>query len=143
MKIAIGCDHAGYEYKEHVKTYLVKKGFSVIDYGTDSGDSVDYPDFVHPLAKSIVAKTCKYGVLICGSGNGVNITANKYKEIRSALCWNAELASLAKQHNNANVVAIPARFISKRMASLIVGSFLNAKFEGGRHLRRVKKITQC
>lgn len=143
MKIAIGCDHAGYEYKEGVKAYLIRNGHKVYDFGTNSSESVDYPDFVHPTAQHVSEKKSKLGILICGSGNGVNITANKHAKIRAALCWTSELATLARQHNNANMVSIPARFVSKRMATNIVKSFIKAKFEGGRHLRRVKKISTC
>lgn len=143
MKIAIGCDHAGYEYKENIKSYLERKGHQVIDFGTDSTESVDYPDFVHPVANHVADKKSKYGILICGSGNGVNITANKYQKIRAALCWTSELAGLARQHNNANIVSIPARFITKRLATSIVKTFLESKFEGGRHKRRVNKISSC
>jgi len=143
MKIAIGCDHAGYEYKEMLKKSLIKKGHKVQDFGTHSEDSVDYPDFVHPVAKLVDTKKVNKGILICGSGNGVSMTANKYKNVRAALCWNKSLATLARQHNNANVVSIPARFITKRMASVIVKAFLDTPFEGGRHLRRVKKISNC
>lgn len=141
MKIAIGCDHAGYEYKENIKSYLTKRGHQVTDLGTYSTDSVDYPDFVHPVAIQVSEKQSKLGILICGSGNGVSITANKHSKIRAALCWNSEIAKLARQHNNANIVSIPARFISKRMATNIVKTFIEEKFEGGRHLRRVKKIS--
>lgn len=140
IKIALGSDHAGYEYKEHIKAYLGKKGYKVVDFGTDSPTSVDYPDFVHPVADSIVNRKCKLGIIVCGSGNGVNMTANKYAKIRSALCWTSEISKLARQHNNANVLAIPARFITKRMTTAIVKSFITTEFEGGRHARRVKKI---
>lgn len=140
--IAIGCDHAGYEYKEHIKAYLTKKRYYVIDMGTNSPDSVDYPDFVHPVAEKVSNKEAEYGILICGSGNGVSITANKHKRIRAALCWNVELARLAVQHNNANILSIPSKFVSKRQAVYIVSAFLESEFEGGRHDRRVKKMTK-
>ena len=140
--IAIGCDHAGYEFKEHIKAYLTKKRYYVIDMGTNSPESVDYPDFVHPVAEKVSNKEAEYGILICGSGNGVSMTANKHKKIRAALCWNVELARLAVQHNNANVLSIPAKFISKRQAVFIVSAFLESKFDGGRHERRVKKMTK-
>lgn len=143
IKIAIGCDHAGYDYKEMIKKSLVKKGFEVIDHGTHSTDSVDYPDFVHPVCKDVSKKKADRGILICGSGNGVSMAANKHKKIRAALSWNTSIAKLARQHNDANVVSIPARFVSKRMASLIVSSFINTPFEGGRHQRRVDKISNC
>jgi len=143
MNIAIGCDHAGYEYKEMIKKGLMSKGHQVNDLGTHSTDSVDYPDFVHPVAKLVNDKEVDKGILICGSGNGVSMTANKYADVRAAICWNKSLASLARQHNNANIVSIPARFISRRMASIIVNTFIKTPFEGGRHLRRVNKISNC
>lgn len=139
MKIAIGCDHAGFPYKDAIKELLEKQGHKVMDFGTNSTESVDYPDFVHPVANYIEDKKARLGVLICGSGNGVAITANKHKKIRAAICWNTELATLARQHNNANIVCIPARFISKKKALEIVDLFMKSKFEGGRHARRVKK----
>lgn len=141
MKIAIGCDHAGYEYKEGIVKMLNKEGHEALDKGTHSTDSVDYPDFVHPVAKLVEDKKADFGILICGSGNGVAMSANKHQEIRAALCWKDELAKLARQHNNANIICIPARFVSKRLAYKMVRSFLTEKFEGGRHLRRVKKIS--
>lgn len=140
--IAIGCDHAGYELKEHLKNYLNKKRYYVIDMGTDSAESVDYPDFVHPVANKVSNKEAEFGILICGSGNGVTMTANKHSNIRAALCWNVELAKLAVEHNNANVLSLPSKFISKRQAVYIVSAFLDAEFEGGRHERRVKKMTK-
>ena len=143
MKIAIGCDHAGFPYKDAIKRKLEDQGHKVADFGTYSVESVDYPDFVHPVANNIENKKAKAGVLICGSGNGVAMTANKHQDIRAAICWNTELASLARQHNNANIVCIPARFISKKKAVDIVDTFINAKFEGGRHARRVRKIKVC
>ena len=141
--IAIGCDHAGYPYKAAIIDTISDMDIDVLDVGTDSTDSVDYPDFVHPVANAIEAGEADLGVLICGSGNGVAMTANKHQNIRAAICWNAELATLARQHNNANIVAIPARFIEKKMAVEIVQQFIAAQFEGGRHLRRVDKISQC
>ncbi len=143
MNIAIGCDHAGFDYKEKLIKHLTKKGFTVKDYGTDSRDSVDYPDFVHPVAKRVASGRSKFGILICGSGNGVSMTANKHKKIRAALCWTPELASWARQHNNANILSIPARFVEQRTATLMVNKFLSTDFEGGRHQRRVRKISQC
>lgn len=143
MKIAIGCDHAGFPYKDAIKHLLEEQGHKVTDFGTNSIESVDYPDFVHPVATEIEEKKARLGVLICGSGNGVAITANKHAKIRAAICWNADLAVLARQHNNANIVCIPARFISKKKALEIVDIFLKTKFEGGRHARRVKKISMC
>lgn len=140
--IRIGCasDHAGFECKEFIKLYLISKSYDVQDFGTNSLDSVDYPDFVHPLAKLLDKGELDIGFIVCGSGNGVNITANKYPHVRSALCWLPELAVLAKQHNNANCIAIPGRFVSLEEAKNIAEAFMNAEFEGGRHLNRVKKI---
>jgi ribose 5-phosphate isomerase B len=143
MKIAIGCDHAGFPFKDAIKQLLEKQGHKVQDFGTNSAESVDYPDFVHPVADAVEGKKAKLGVLICGSGNGVAITANKHQKIRAAICWNTELAALARQHNNANIVCIPARFISKRKALSVVDTFIDSKFEGGRHARRVRKIRVC
>lgn len=140
--IAIGCDHAGFEYKEIIVNYLAEKGFLVKDFGCYSKDSVDYPDFVHPLAKAVNNNEYEFGILICGSGNGVNITANKYVNVRSALCWNEEVAALARQHNNANIIALPARFIPIESAKKMVDLFLETSFEGGRHATRVNKIKE-
>ncbi|MDN5216522.1 ribose 5-phosphate isomerase B [Fulvivirgaceae bacterium BMA12] len=140
-KIAIGGDHAGYEYKERLVEQLKKKGIEVKDFGPFSPDSVDYPDFVHPVARHIEEGHAEFGILICGSGNGVAITANKHQEIRAALCWQEELAALARQHNNANVLCLPARFIDYPLAEKIVEVFLASTFEGGRHARRVSKIS--
>ncbi len=141
MKIAIGADHAGVEYKSALVTLLKEQGHQVEDFGTDSVDSVDYPDFAHPTASSVENKSNELGILICGSANGVAMTANKHQGIRAAICWTEELAELAKQHNNANIVCIPARFISLELAKNIVGKFLTTPFEGGRHGRRVDKIS--
>ena len=138
--IAIGCDHAGFPYKDSIIRMLDKQGYTILDFGTDSIDSVDYPDFVHPTMKSIETGEAEVGILLCGSGNGVSITANKHQDIRCALAWKTEIAALAVQHNNANVIALPVRFISKRMALNIVKSFLASDFEGGRHARRVGKM---
>ncbi len=140
MKIAVGADHAGYQLKAKVKEFLESKGISVSDYGTNSGDSVDYPDFGHPVANDVQSGKADLGIVICGSGNGINMAVNKHQGVRSALCWNAELASLARQHNNANVLALPARFISEEMGLDITNAFITAEFEGGRHERRVNKI---
>ena len=140
MKIAIGCDHAGFPYKKAVTDLLKNKKIAVLDHGTDSLDSVDYPDFVHPVANDVESGTAQLGIVICGSGNGVAITANKHVGIRAALCWDTELAALARQHNNANVIAIPARFVSEEKAVEMVEIFINTEFEGGRHARRVSKI---
>ncbi len=138
--IAIGCDHAGFSTKTKLIPYLKDIGHSIKDFGTFSEDSVDYPDFAKPAAQSVANGEFELGIVLCGSGNGVNISANKVKGVRSALCWTPEIASLARQHNNANVCAIPARFVSVDMAKEIATAFLNAAFEGGRHENRVKKI---
>ncbi len=143
MRISVGCDHAGYPYKDAIKKLLIKEGHIALDHGTHSTDSVDYPDFVHPVAESVSKRRARFGVLICGSGNGVAMTANKHQKIRAAVCWKAELAALARQHNNANIVCIPARFVSKKKAVEIVKAFLLSSFDGGRHRRRVRKINVC
>lgn len=140
-KIAIGADHAGFEYKEKLKNYLLQNGYEVKDFGTHSADSADYPDFAHPVANAVELGGYSVGVLICGSANGVAITANKHQGIRAAICWNEELASLARQHNNANIVCLPARYIAYEDAEKITDRFLHAEFEGGRHERRVSKIS--
>ena len=139
MKISIGNDHAGVDYKNYIIENLNYK-HDIKNHGTDAESSVDYPDFAHPVSSDVDNKKSDLGILICGSGNGVAMTANKYKKVRAALCWNEELAVLAKQHNNANIVCIPARFISKEEALQIVKSFIQTGFEGGRHERRVNKI---
>ena len=141
-KIAIASDHAGFDYKEIIKKHLAGK-YDVQDFGTYSKDSVDYPDFVHPAAISIEKGENIFGILICGSGEGVAITANKHQEIRCALCWEVEVAELSRQHNNANMIALPARFITVELAVDIVEKFLNTDFEGGRHQNRVSKIATC
>lgn len=138
--IAIGCDHAGYPYKDRVIAFLESEGWTVRDFGTDSPDSVDYPDFVHPTAEMVESGEAQLGIVLCGSGNGVAITANKHQGIRAALCWLPELASLAREHNNANMLALPVRFIEEATAVDITRAFLAASFEGGRHARRVGKI---
>ena len=139
MNISIGNDHAGVDYKNYIIKNLEEK-YNIVNHGTDDTNSVDYPDFAHPVSLDIDNSKSDLGVLICGSGNGVAMTANKYKKVRAALCWSEEIAKLAKQHNNANVVCIPARFISKEDALQIIRSFIETKFEGGRHERRVNKI---
>ena len=143
MLIAIGSDHAGFEYKSLIIDYIATKGYAVMDYGCYSDDSVDYPDYIHPVAESVETGFAKFGIILCGSGNGAAITANKHQGIRAALCWNRELVSLARQHNNANILALPARFIDKRLVLKMVDIFLDTAFEGGRHLRRVEKIPLC
>ena len=141
--IVLGGDHAGFVYKEMVKICLEKEGYVVEDKGTHSLESVDYPDFVHPVATYIEAGKASCGILFCGSGNGVAMTANKHQEIRAAIAWTEELAELARQHNNANVLAIPCRFVSEELALNMVKTFLATEFEGGRHARRVGKIAMC
>ena len=139
-KVAIGGDHAGFEYKAKLVSKLESQGYEVKDFGPFSTASVDYPDYVHPLCSAIEAGEFELGIVICGSGNGVAITANKHQGIRAALCWDNELAALARQHNNANVIALPARFIAYELAEQLVETFLTTEFEGGRHLNRVNKI---
>ncbi len=141
MKIAIGSDHAGFEYKEALRNSLVKNGYEIKDFGTYSSESADYADFAHPVSLAVEKKEFDFGILVCGSANGVAITANKHKGIRAAICWADELASLARQHNDANIVCIPARFISLELAEKITNTFLHASFEGGRHAKRVDKIS--
>jgi len=139
LKIAIGSDHAGFEYKEILRDYL--SDYELKDFGTFSLDSVDYPDFAHPVASSVENGETDYGILVCGSANGVAITANKHKGIRAAICWEKEIASLARQHNNANVICVPARFVSTDLVKEMVNTFLTTAFEGGRHASRVDKIS--
>ncbi len=139
LKIAIGADHAGFEYKEALSSFL--KDYEIKDFGTYSPDSVDYPDFAHPVAFAVEKHEFNKGILICGSGNGIAITANKHQGIRAAICWNTELASLARKHNNANILCLPARFISIKEAQEITETFLTTEFEGGRHTNRVNKIS--
>ena len=138
--IAIGSDHAGYEHKNAIISWLKKKSYNVVDHGPFSDDSVDYPDFIHPVAADVESRTADMGIILCGSGNGAAITANKHQKIRAALCWKKELARLARLHNNANILAIPARFVSRRLALEMVRTFLETDFEGGRHQKRVEKI---
>jgi ribose 5-phosphate isomerase B len=138
--VAIGSDHAGYEYKNILVDFLKNKGLDVKDFGTYSPDSVDYPDFAHPVSNAVENSEAAFGVLVCGSANGVAITANKHQSIRAAICWQTEIASLARQHNNANIICIPARFVSTEMAEEMVNAFFNTSFEGGRHEKRVDKI---
>lgn len=143
MKVAIGCDHAGFPYKDTIIRTLKKEKIEVIDKGTYSEESVDYPDFVHPVAELVESGKADLGVLICGSGNGVSMAANKHQGIRAALCWKNDLAALARQHNDANILSIPARFVSAKMARKMVRTFISTEFEGGRHGRRVNKISHC
>lgn len=140
MKIAIGNDHAGTDYKLAVVGLLKSMNIEVTNYGTDGTDSVDYPDFVHPVASDVEDKKVDFGIIICGSGNGASITANKHQKVRSALCWTKEIVVLARQHNDANVLSLPARYISLPQALDMVKAFLDTEFEGGRHERRVEKI---
>ncbi len=138
--IGIASDHAGFELKLILKKELSLKGYIISDFGTDSTNSMDYPDVAHPLAEAVQKGIVMVGIAICGSGNGISMTVNKHPDIRAALCWNTEIASLARQHNDANICSLPARFISSELAIEIVRMFLNTEFEGGRHLLRVKKI---
>lgn len=140
MKIAIGGDHAGYEYKKILIDMLNQEGHEVKDFGPYTDASVDYPDFVHPLATAIQNSEHDLGILICGSANGVAITANKHKDIRAAICWDTPLAELARSHNDANILCIPARFTSENLAKEITNKFISTSFEGGRHANRVNKI---
>ncbi|ATA75127.1 MULTISPECIES: ribose 5-phosphate isomerase B [Capnocytophaga] len=141
MKIAIGNDHAGPAYKKAIVDYLESRSIEVINFGTDTFDSVDYPDFGHKVAEAVTTKQVDLGIVICGSGNGIAITANKHQGIRCALCWTKEIAALARQHNDANVVSIPARFTAIEQAVEIVKTFIETQFEGGRHTNRVNKIS--
>lgn len=140
MKISIGADHAGYEYKSKLVAFLKEKKLSITDHGTNSPESVDYPDFSHPVATDVETGKSDLGILICGSGNGVAMAANKHPGVRAALCWNEELAELARAHNNANVLCLPSRFISYETCEKLTSKFIETDFEGGRHERRVDKI---
>ncbi|MBK8557947.1 MAG: ribose 5-phosphate isomerase B [Lewinellaceae bacterium] len=140
MKIAIGCDHAGFPYKDGLVEMLQKRGHMVLDFGTHSADSVDYPDFAHAVATAVENGEADRGIVMCGSGNGVAITANKHQGIRCALCWTEEIAKMARLHNNANVISIPVRYVPEILAQAMVQIFLNTEFEGGRHERRVEKM---
>lgn len=141
MKISIGNDHAGTDYKRAIVAFLTSRGHEVINHGTDTFDSVDYPDFGHPVATDVESGKADLGIVICGSGNGIAMTVNKHQGIRAALCWTKEISALARQHNNANIVSIPARFTSIQQAVEIVDTFLNTAFDGGRHQNRVNKIS--
>ncbi len=140
--IAIGSDHAGYDFKEELISFLEAKDLSFHDYGTHSKDSVDYPDFAHPVAVAVESGEAAFGILLCGSGNGVAITANKHKGVRAAICWGEELAKVAREHNDANIICIPARFVREGDAEKMVQLFMSTEFEGGRHSRRVEKIAE-
>ena len=140
MKISIGSDHAGPQYKKEIIRLLTSKGHDIYNYGTNTEESVDYPDFIHPVAEDVSAQNSDLGIIICGSGNGAAMTANKHKNIRAALCWTKELVSLARQHNNANILSIPARFVSISQALKMVDTFISTDFEGGRHQARIEKI---
>lgn len=141
MKISIGNDHAGTEFKFAIIDFLTKNGCQVINHGTDEISSVDYPDFGHKVAEDVENQTVDLGIVICGSGNGINMTVNKHQKIRAALCWTTEIAQLARLHNDANIISIPARFVSENQAIEMVNCFINTKFEGGRHQGRVDKIS--
>jgi ribose 5-phosphate isomerase B len=140
MTIAIGNDHAGTDYKFEIIKHLESKGFKILNFGTDTNESMDYPDTIHKVAVAVEKNQANLGIVLCGSGNGAAMTANHHKNIRAALCWNNEIVALARQHNDANILTIPARFVSLSEALLFVDTFLNTKFEGGRHLRRIEKI---
>ncbi len=140
-KISIGCDHAGFAHKDAIKKLLSSLDIEITDYGTNSPDSVDYPDFIHPVAADVEGNKADLGIILCGSGNGAAMTANKHQGIRAALCWQNDLASLARQHNDANILSIPVRFVSEDTALQMVKVFISTEFEGGRHQRRVDKIS--
>ena len=140
MTISIGNDHAGPEYKSAIIEHLKTKGYTIKNYGTDTNDSADYPDFVHPVASDVNNGKVDLGILICGTANGVGMTANKYQNVRAGVCWNSEISELARQHNNANIICIPARFTSIPQAIKMIDVFLETEFEGGRHKRRIDKI---
>ena len=140
MLISLGNDHAGVEVKKHIESFLREKGINTSNKGYDGEESVDYPDYIHRVAEEVEEKKADIGIIVCGSGNGAAMTANKWKKIRAALCWDKELAILARKHNDANVLSLPARFVSLKKAKEMVSSFIQTKFEGGRHQRRIKKI---
>lgn len=143
MLVPIGCDHAGFELKEVLKQYMINKGWEVKDFGCFSADSIDYADYAHPVASFIEENENMKGILICGSGNGINMTANKHQGIRAALCWKKEIAQLAREHNDANILTLPARFITEEEAKEMLDIFFTTAFEGGRHLNRINKIPMC
>lgn len=140
MKVAFASDHAGYQLKKHLIEVMENKGYECVDFGTHSEESCDYPDYAHPAAESVERGECEFGIAMCGTGNGIAMTLNKHQGIRSALCWLPEIAALAKQHNNANILVLPARFVSFEEADRILDAYLNNSFEGGRHQRRIDKI---
>ena len=140
MKIAIGNDHAGVEVKRKIERYLSQKGYTVINKGYDGKESVDYPDYIHPVSLEVKEKKAQIGIIICGSGNGAAMTANKHKGVRAAICWSEKIAELARQHNDANIISIPSRFLSEEETISIVEAFIKTDFEGGRHKRRIDKI---
>lgn len=140
MKIAFASDHAGYELKQFIMNIMQSRGYEPVDFGTHSTESCDYPDYAHPCACAVESGECSFGIAMCGTGNGISMTLNHHQGIRAALCWKPEIASLAKQHNNANILVMPARFISQDMAVKILDAYLDAEFEGGRHQRRIDKI---
>ena len=140
MKVSIGNDHAGPPYKEGIVSFLESKGHVVYNHGTNSQTSVDYPDFIHPVAEDVSSQKADMGIIICGSGNGAAMTANKHKKIRAALCWTDEIVSLARQHNNANILSLPARFVSLNQAIKMIDTFSSTNFDGGRHQKRIEKI---
>ncbi len=142
-KIGLASDHAGFDMKEHIKKLLTAYGMEYIDFGTCSTSSCDYPDYAHPLASAVETGECSQGIAVCGSGQGMNMTLNKHQGIRAALCWSKEIAALARQHNNANILVLPGRFLSESEADDIIRTFLNTPFEGGRHENRVSKIPVC
>lgn len=139
--LALGCDHAGYEYKQALWKILEEEGYTVLNFGTDSPESVDYPDFVHPVCRAIENGEAEQGLLICGSANGVAMAANKHQKIRAAVCWDKEIAGLSRSHNDANILCIPARFVALELANEMTHEFITTSFEGGRHKRRVDKIS--
>ncbi|HMZ46606.1 MAG TPA: ribose 5-phosphate isomerase B [Chitinophagaceae bacterium] len=143
LPIAIGCDHAGVDYKIAIKNYLQQKGYVVNDFGTNTKDSVDYPDYAHAVANSVESNLVAFGILLCGSANGVCITANKHQQVRAGLAWNNDVAKLIRQHNNANIICLPARFIALPLALEMIDNFITTAFEGGRHENRVNKIACC
>ena len=140
MKVAFASDHAGYELKQFLIALMSERGYETVDFGTHSTESCDYPDYAHPAALAVESEECGFGIAMCGTGNGIAMTLNKHQGIRAALCWMPEIASLAKQHNNANILVLPARFVSKEEAVAILDAYLDSEFEGGRHERRIEKI---